>query len=95
MRTSFLHPALSRVNSTARLITHSNSYKDLLIPSKDLMFTMDISISIKKDTKTHMETLSITRIASKDIKIVRTLENSLTNSANTATPQEIKTFYSK
>ena len=65
------------------------------MPSKDLMFAMDISISIKKDTKTHMETLSITRIASKDIKIARTLENSLTNSVNTATPQEIKTFYSK
>ena len=65
------------------------------MPSKDLMFAMDISISIKKDTKTHMETLSITRIASKDIKIARTLENSLTNSANTATPQEIKTFFSK
>jgi hypothetical protein len=65
------------------------------MPSKDLMFTMDISISIKKDTKTQMETLSITRIASKDIKIARILESSLTNSANTAIPQEIKTFFSK
>jgi hypothetical protein len=65
------------------------------MPSKDLMFTMDISISIKKDTKTHMETLSITRIASRDIKIVRILESSLTNTANTTTLQEIKAFFSK
>ena len=95
MRTSSLHLALIRVNSTARLITHSNSYKDILMPNKDLMFIMDISISIKKDTKTHMETLSITRIASKAIRTVTILENSLTNTASTTILQEIKAFYSK
>ena len=65
------------------------------MPSKDLMLIVVISISIKKDTKTLMETLNLTRIASKAIKIVRTLENSLTNTVNTAILQEIKVFFSK
>ena len=95
MKTSSLLLVLSRVSNTAKLITPTNSCKELLMPNKDRQFIMVISISTKKDTNTHMETHNIIKIVSKGKRIAKTMEITLISTASTVTPPETRAFFNK